>query len=217
MKGKRIPKHFFGEEPVTDPLKKRCAKCRQVKVLADDFHANKAKPDGRYDQCKVCIRTYQRNRNQGKTPGAWRKPLEERKVSEEKQAIILKMVEMFIENPHVGYGELTRKLGPDRMTLNRYMNEFPTLKLLRTRAATRVSQMIPLALDGLEKSLKSQNADVQYKSSVKVLENEMVMAGDRVELNVNDLSQVPTEKLLEIAQQAQAVPAPTIVDVEAIS
>lgn len=42
---------------------KQCAKCREWK-LVDDFHNDSARKDGKYPNCRICHRTYMRDRHQ---------------------------------------------------------------------------------------------------------------------------------------------------------
>lgn len=122
----------------------------------------------------------------------------------------------YIENPKASAKEVAVATGIPERTIYYYQHANSYLKALRTLASKKVTNFIPRALSGLGESLDSNNADVKYKSAVKVLENEKVLIKDGTEIIVNNLTNLPVATLKEIAAQAKDIPEQTILEAELI-
>lgn len=135
---------------------------------------------------------------------------------EKNKAKIRRIVDVYLENPRASYEELSRRLGYSHSYVSRIVRATPYLQVLRGHASARLSNFMPLAVKGIKDSLESDNADVKFKSSVKILENENVLGPEKVDLTVNNVHNMTVPELVKLIKTAKELPE-QVIDAEIIS
>jgi hypothetical protein len=184
---------------------KKCRYCREKKTI-DRFDVARV---GHRATCKECLKIRDEKKAMRKNNYL---PLKTQ--PNEQSETVKKMIAYYLEYPQASIAEVSEATGIPKTTISTYRCTNAYFKSLRKVASGHITNLIPRALKSLEESLTSQNADVKFKSGVKVLENEKVLIKDGAEIYVNDLRSLPIERLKEIALQAEKIPQQTILEAE---
>lgn len=129
--------------------------------------------------------------------------------------VIREIIKHMLINPKIAGWKLAKKVGISEKQLDDYMQTNHYLRAMRVVARISLNGFIPLALRSLGDTLESRSDEVKLKAAVRVLESENVMGPTKVDVNVNDLSSLPVEKLNEIIERSRLVPDPNPVMIEA--
>ena len=111
------------------------------------------------------------------------------------------IAEYYLTHPKATTPQIAEQFGvsPSRVRAILVGNRF--LKALRMATVHKVRFAMNRAADTLIECLDSTSEDVRLKSATKILENEGVLGPDKVNLEINDMRNVPLSKLIEIASQ----------------
>lgn len=129
---------------------------------------------------------------------------------------VREFIKFMIENPGLNRKQLALAYGVPETTVDRYLSENNILKALRGHASKKMLTMIPLAVQGFEDSITSNNAKIKYLASKDLLQSERILGPERVDVTIEDTSAKSVEELKQIIERAQKVPPQTI-DAELIS
>lgn len=202
-----------GERPALDIPRKTCTSCDKEKPLVF-FSRDRNSSDGRQRKCKEC----QKNYCVGRVPkGGRRASVAVKSTFEAQPETVRAIIECMMENPRMPFAEMAQRVGVSASRCQKIVYSNSYIGALRQVAGRKLSNLIPKAVRSLDESLESANADVKFKSAVKLLENEQVLGPNRVDVTLNDLRNQPVDKLQEIIKQGAAVPNQVIIDAEVVS
>jgi len=115
-----------------------------------------------------------------------------------------------LENPKLSRQEVAEKYGIGYQVLCSLMRDSQLLQQIRGLASKKMIAMIPLAMEGMEDSLKTKNEKVKFMASQEVLRSENILGPNRVDITISDNSNKTIEELQEKIKKAQEIPHPTI-------
>lgn len=121
-----------------------------------------------------------------------------------------------LENPDLTRMEAAEKFGISYQSLCSLMRDSQLLQAIKGHASKKVLGLIPLAVQGMEDSLRTKNDKIKYLASQELLRSEKILGPERIDVTLNDNSQRTIEELQEKIKRAQEIPKPTI-DAEIIS
>ncbi len=127
-----------------------------------------------------------------------------------------KLAIFMLENPKLTRHEISEQFGIPYQVLCEFMRDSLLLQAVKGFASKKILGMIPLAVQGMEDSITSDNSKIKFMASQELLRSEKILGPERVDVTINDTSTRTIEELQEKIRKAQAIPSPTI-DAEIIS
>lgn len=129
---------------------------------------------------------------------------------------IRKLAVFMLENTNLSRQEVALGFGIPYQSLCELMRDSQLLQAIKGVASKKVLGMIPIAVQGMEDSIKSKNDKIKFMASQELLRSEKILGPERIDVTVSDNSNRTIEELQEKIRRAQTIPSPTI-DAEIIS